>query len=50
MANESEQCDLCDTNYVGYKSRNLFQRIAELKHSSIGKHLKEEHRLQPTNL
>ena len=43
-------CDLCDTNYVRYTSRHLFQRIAEHKHSAIGKHLQEEHRLQPTNL
>ena len=28
----------------------LFQRIAEHKLSSIGKHLKEEHSLQPANL
>ena len=43
-------CDLCDTDYVGYTSRHLFQRIAEHKHSAIGKHLKEEHNLQATNL
>ena len=39
-------CDLCNTDYVGYTSRHLFQRIAEHKHSAIGKHLKEEHKLQ----
>ena len=33
-------CDLCDTDYVGYTSRHLFQRIAGHKHSAIGKHLK----------
>ena len=43
-------CDLCDTDYVGYTSRHLFQRIAEHKYSAIGKHLQEEHRLQPSNL
>ena len=43
-------CDLCDTDYVGYTSRHLFKRIAEHKYSAIGKHLQEEHRLQPTNL
>ena len=45
-------CDLCDTDYVGYTSRHLFQRIAEHVHvpSSIGKHLKEEHRLQAIRL
>ena len=43
-------CDLFDTDYVGYTSRHLFQRIAEHKHSAIGKHLKQEHNLQATNL
>jgi len=43
-------CDLCDTDYVGYTSRHLFQSIAEHKHSATGKHLKEEHKLQTTNL
>ena len=43
-------CDLCDTDYVGYTSRHLFQCIAEHKYSAIGKQLQEEHRLQPTNL
>ena len=43
-------CDLCDTDYIGYTSRHLFQRIAEHKHSAIGKHLREEHNLQATNL
>ena len=43
-------CDMCDTDYVGYTSRHLFQRIAEHKHSAIGKHLKDEHNLQATNL
>jgi len=31
-------------------SRHLFQRIAEHKHSALGKHLQQEHRLQLTNL
>ena len=43
-------CDLCDTDYVGYTFRHLFQRIAEHKNSTIGKHLREEHNLQATNL
>ena len=43
-------CDLCNTDYVRYTSRHLFQRIAEHKHSATGKHLKEEHRLEPHNL
>ena len=36
------KCDLCDTDYVGYTSRHLFQRITEHKHSVFGKHLKEK--------
>ncbi|XP_068692461.1 uncharacterized protein [Montipora foliosa] len=36
-------CDLCDADYVGYTARHLRQRIAEHKHSSIGKHLLEAH-------
>ena len=43
-------CDLCDIDYVGYTSRHLFQCIAENKHSSIGKHLKEEQSLLQINL
>ena len=43
-------CDLCDTVFVGYTSQHLFQCIAEHKHSAIGKHLKEEHKLQATNI
>ena len=32
--------DLCDADYVGYTTaRHLHQRIAEQKHSAIGKHL-----------
>ena len=42
---------LCETDYVGYTSRHLFQRIAEhSKHSSIAEHLKEEHGLQLNQL
>ena len=43
-------CDLCEIDYVGYTSRHLFQHIAEHKHSAIGKHLKEGHNLQATNV
>ena len=30
------QCDLCDTDYDGYTTRHLHQRIGEHKHSAIG--------------
>ena len=43
-------CNLCDIDYDRYTSRHLFQCIAEHKHSSIGKHLKEEHSLLQINL
>ena len=36
-------CDLCDSDYVGYKARHLHQRIAEHKYSAIGKHLLDVH-------
>ena len=34
-------CDLCDADYVGYTARHLFQRAAEHKNSTIGKHFHE---------
>ena len=39
-------CNLCDSDYVGFTSRHLFQRIAEHKYSVIGQDLKEDHKLQ----
>ena len=44
------RCDLCDTDYIGYTRRHLHQRVEEHKHSVIGKHLKDEHNLNPSNL
>ena len=40
------KCDLCDAEYVGYTSRHLHQRIDEHRYSAIGKHLKNDHRLE----
>ena len=37
------QCDLCDSNYVGYTTRHLFQRIADHRYSAIGHHLRDAH-------
>jgi len=34
---------LCDTDYVGFTSRHLHQRVKEHKRSTIGDHLKDEH-------
>ena len=48
---ESEfQCNLCDSNHIGYTSRHLHLRIEEHKYSVIGKHLKDKHNQRPTNL
>ena len=42
--------DFCDTNYIGYTCRHLYQRVEEHKHSVIGKHFWDAHGLTPTNL
>jgi len=38
------KCDLCNSNYVGYTTRHLFQRIADHRYSAIGRHLRDPHR------
>ena len=43
------QCDLCDTDYVGYTTRHLHQCIGEHKYSAIGRHL-EDHGLSKSDL
>ncbi|XP_068712836.1 uncharacterized protein [Montipora foliosa] len=43
------QCDLCDTDYVGYTTRHLHQRICKHKYSAIGRHL-EDHGLSKSDL
>ena len=43
------QCDLCDTDYVGYTTRHQHQRVGEHKHSAIGRHL-QEHDLSKSDL
>ena len=37
------ECDLCDSNYVGYRTRLLFQRIADHRYSATGCHLRDAH-------
>ena len=37
------KCDLCDSNYIGYTTRHLFQRIADHRYSAIGRHLRDAH-------
>ena len=44
------KCDLYDTNYIGYTCRQLHQCVGEHKHSVIGKHIKDEHNVRPSNL
>ena len=34
---------MCDSNYVGYTTRHLFQRIADHRYSAIGRHLRDAH-------
>ena len=44
------QNHLCDTEYIGYTTRHLHQRIAEHKYSAVGKHLKDEHQAKIPDL
>lgn len=37
--------DLCDTEYVGFTSRHLHQRIDEHRFSAIEKHLRNDHKV-----
>ena len=34
---------LCDSNYGGYTTRHLFQRITDHRYSAIGRHLRDAH-------
>jgi len=36
-------CDLCGSDYAGFKARHLHQRIVEHKNSAIGKHFLTAH-------
>ena len=47
---DQKSADVCDTNYIGYTRHHLHQRDEEHKHSLIGKHLKDEHNVRPSNL
>ena len=35
--------DLCDSNYVRYTTRHLFQHVADHRYSAIGHHLRDAH-------
>ena len=44
------KCSSCDANYIGYTSRHLHLRINEHRYFVIGKHLKEKHLQELTNI
>jgi len=44
------KCDLCDVGYVGYTCRHLYQRIDEHKGSVIGKHVRDQHGRNPSDV
>ena len=44
------KCDLCDADYVGYTCRHLYQRIEEHKGSAIGKHVRDQHGRDPSDI
>ena len=44
------KCDLCDADYVGYTCRHLYQRIEEHKRSAIGKHVRDQHGRDPSDI
>ena len=44
------KCSSCDANYIGYTNRHLHLPINEHRYSIIGKHLKEKHQQEPTDI
>ena len=44
------KCDLCDADAVGYTCRHLYQRIEEHKRSAIGKHVRDQHGRDPSDI
>ena len=44
------KCGLCDTDYVGFTSRHLHQRVEEHKRATIGYHVKDEHDGDPDSI
>ena len=47
--NEHRYCEYY-ANYIGHTSRHLHLRINEHRYSVTGKHLKEKHQQEPTNI
>ena len=44
------KCDLCDADYVGYTCQHLYQRTEEHKGFGIGKHVRDEHGRDPSDI
>ena len=44
------KCDLCDGGYVGYTCRRVYQCIEEHKGSAIGKHVRDQHGRDPSDI
>ena len=44
------KCDLCDEDYVGFTCRHLYHRIEEHKGSAIGKHVRDQHGRDPSDI
>ena len=44
------KCDLRDADYVGYTCQHLYQRIEEHKGSAIGKHVRDQHGRDPSDM
>ena len=44
------KCGLCNTDYVGFTSRHLHQRVEEHKRATIGYYVKEEHDGDPDSI
>ena len=44
------KCGLCDTDYVGFTSRHLHQRVEEHKRSTIGYHVKDDNGGDPDSI
>ena len=44
------KCNQCEAGYVGYTTRHLYQRTEEPKTSVVGKHFREIHGKNPSDL
>ena len=44
------KCGLCDTDYVGFTSRHLHQRVEKHKRATIGYHIEDEYNGDPDSI